>query len=175
MRVCIVSDSHDRAAPLEAAVIDAKARGAQAVIHCGDVIGAHTLRPLLQLGLPVHVIHGNNLGDAMALTRLVAASSGLVHYHGADANVELGGRSVCVVHDPRYGRAFAATGEWDVVCCGHSHRAEVIRAPNIAGRTAWLVNPGTVAGIGGPATYAMGDLAALQFEIVPTPNRNNAC
>jgi putative phosphoesterase len=170
MKVCIVSDSHDRAPHLEAAVIDAKKQGAQAVIHCGDVIGAQTLRPVLRLGLPIHAIHGNNLGDAMALMRMAAASDGLLHYHGADAQIELGGRRVCIVHYPHYGRAFAATGEWDVVCCGHSHQAEIARAPNLTGRDVWLVNPGTVAGLGGPATYVLGDLGSLQFAVRPVPN-----
>jgi hypothetical protein len=169
LKICIVSDSHDRAGALEAAVREARADGATAVIHCGDVIGAQTLRPLLAAGLPVHAIHGNNLGDAMALARLVAESEGRLSYHGGDAKLELGGRRVFVVHDPLYGRAIAATGEWDVVCCGHSHAAQVRRAPNLAGRDVWLVNPGTVAGLGGPATYVLGDLESLQFHVRATP------
>ena len=36
------------------AVRDAKQQGAEAVVHCGDVIGAQTLRPSLRLGLPLH-------------------------------------------------------------------------------------------------------------------------
>jgi len=170
MKICIVSDSHDRAPPLAAAVDEARARGAQAVVHCGDVIGAHTLRPLLSAGLPIHVIHGNNLGDTMAMARLAAGADGRLHYHGADAQLHLGGRKVFVVHYPHYGRAFAATGEWDLVCCGHSHKAEVVRAPNLAGRDVWLVNPGTVAGVGGPATYVLGDLATMRFDVHPAPH-----
>jgi predicted phosphodiesterase len=41
MKICIVSDSHDRAPMLAAAVAEAKAAGAEAVVHCGDVIGAN--------------------------------------------------------------------------------------------------------------------------------------
>lgn len=170
MKICIVSDSHDRAPLLAAAVEHAISRGAQVVVHCGDVIGANTLRPLLRTGLPIHVIHGNNLGDAMAMSRLVAEGEGRVHYYGADAQLQLAGRRVFVVHYPHYGRAFAATGEWDLVCCGHSHEAEVVRAPNLAGRDVWLVNPGTVAGVGGPATYVLGDLATMRFDLHPLPN-----
>ncbi|HYR36453.1 MAG TPA: metallophosphoesterase family protein, partial [Burkholderiales bacterium] len=62
MKVCIVSDSHDRADPLAQAVTRAKEEGAGAVIHCGDVIGTQTLRAAMAVGLPMHVIHGNNLG-----------------------------------------------------------------------------------------------------------------
>jgi len=44
MKLCIVSDSHDRAAPLAEAVRSGAAEGATAVIHCGDIIGTQTLR-----------------------------------------------------------------------------------------------------------------------------------
>lgn len=169
MKICIVSDSHDRGPMLAAAVEAAKADGAAAVLHCGDVIGSNTLRPLLQLGLPVHFIHGNNLGDPSALCQLTTASDGLIRYHGPDAQLELGGRKIFVVHYPHYGRAFASTGDWDLVCCGHSHHAEIIRQPDLTGGTTWLVNPGTVAGLGGPATWVLGDLATMRFEILPTP------
>ena len=63
MKVCIVSDSHDNRPLLEAAVADAKSLGAEAVIHCGDVVAPSTLNVLKHHGLPVHVIHGNNTGD----------------------------------------------------------------------------------------------------------------
>ena len=165
MKVCIVSDSHDRAAPLHDAVRAARDAGAEAVIHCGDVIGAHTLRPLLALGLPIHVVHGNNLGDALAMARLDGDSDGLLRYHGGDADLALGGRRIYVTHHPRHARGLACTGDFDLVCCGHSHEAGVVRQPNIKGGSTWLVNPGTVAGIGAPATWVLGDLAALRFDV----------
>jgi predicted phosphodiesterase len=43
MKICIVSDSHDRSDPLLQATQEAQADGAKAVIHCGDLIGANTL------------------------------------------------------------------------------------------------------------------------------------
>ena len=45
MKLCIVSDSHDRADPLAQAVRVAKGEGAQAVIHCGDVIARRPCVP----------------------------------------------------------------------------------------------------------------------------------
>ena len=125
MKICIVSDSHDRADGLAQAVREAKALGAQAVIHCGDLIGAQSLKPALAQGLPVHLIHGNNVGDPQALHGLASASAGLLRYHGADGRIELGGRRLFLVHYDDYGYAMACTGNWELVCCGHSHRAEV--------------------------------------------------
>lgn len=163
MKICIVSDSHDRADALAAAVLRAKEEGAGAVIHCGDVIGTQTLRGALSVGLPLHVIHGNNLGDPVSLSRWARESNGLLQYHGADARLELGGRRIFVVHYPEYGYAMACTGNWDLVCCGHSHVAGVEEVANVKGARTWLVNPGTVAGLAAPSTWVLGDLAAMRF------------
>jgi len=164
MKICIVSDSHDRADALTAAVLAAADEGAQAVLHCGDLIGTHTVRGAMRAGLPLHLIHGNNLGDPVSLSRLARESDGLVQYHGPDARLELGGRRIFVVHYPEYGYAMACTGDWDLVCCGHSHVAGFQEVPNVKGGKTWLVNPGTIAGLAAPATWALGDLAEMRFE-----------
>jgi len=165
VKLCIVSDSHDRADALAQAVREAKSRGAEAVIHCGDLIGAQTIKPALAPGLPIHLIHGNNVGDTQALHRQSRASGGQLQYHGADARLELAGRRVFVVHYDDYGYAMACTGEWALVCCGHSHRAEARSVTGVNGARTWLVNPGTVAGLSAPATWVLGDLAAMRFEV----------
>lgn len=170
MKICIVSDSHDRAEPLAAAVAKAKVAGAQAIIHCGDLIGANTLRASMKLGVPLHVVHGNNLGDGMAMHRMMAKSGGLLTYHGQDAELELAGRRIFATHFPHYGRGMACTGDYDLVCCGHSHVAEIVWHPNIKGAQTLLVNPGSVSGIGAPNvdeayTWILGDLASMDFEI----------
>ena len=165
MKIGIVSDSHDRADAFMHMLREAVAAGAEAIVHCGDVIGAHTLRPALGAAVPVHVIHGNNLGDPQAMHRLAQQSGGSIRYHGPDARLELGGRKVLLVHYPEYGHAFACTGEWDLVCCGHSHLAESRPVANVKGGETWLVNPGTVAGLAAPATWVLGDLATMRFEL----------
>ena len=165
MKICIVSDSHDRADPLAAAVREAKAQGAEAVIHCGDLIGAQTIKPALASGLPVHAIHGNNLGDPTAMQYQSRMSNGQVQYYGPDAKLELAGKRIRVVHYDDMGYAFACTGDWDLVCCGHSHKAEARPVKGVNGNTTWLVNPGTVAGLAAPCTWVLADLDAMTFEV----------
>jgi uncharacterized protein len=165
VKLCIVSDSHDRADALAQAVGEAKALGAQAVIHCGDLIGAQTVKPALAHGLPMHLIHGNNIGDPQALHFQSAKSGGLLRYHGADARIELADRRIFAIHYDDYGYAMACTGDWALVCCGHSHKAELRKINNVKGEQTWLVNPGTVAGLAAPATWVLGDLAAMHFEV----------
>jgi uncharacterized protein len=170
MKICIVSDSHDRSDPLVAAITQAQVAGAQAVIHCGDLIGANTLRASLKLGLPVHAVHGNNIGDPMALHNMMRKNQGQFTYHGQDAMLELGGRKIFVTHYPHYGQAMACTGDYDLVCHGHSHTAHIGTQANVKGGQSWLVNPGSVAGIDAPGvdavpTWILGDLEQMNFEI----------
>jgi predicted phosphodiesterase len=59
----------------------------------------------------------------------------------------------------------ACTGDWDLVCCGHSHEAGVQQVRNVKGTTTVLANPGTVAGLAAPATWILADLARMRFEV----------
>ncbi len=155
---------------LARAIEAAKNLGAEAVIHCGDIIGGNTLKASIEHGLPIHAVHGNNLGDPVAISRLAWQSNGLLHYHGQDGDLVLGGRRIFITHYPHYAHAMACTGDYDLVCCGHSHEPETRRQINVAGGETWIVNPGTVAGLGAPAaTWILGDLPSLTFEVRPTP------
>ncbi|MCB1791776.1 MAG: metallophosphoesterase family protein [Gammaproteobacteria bacterium] len=170
MKVCILSDSHDHIALIDAAVADAKAAGVEAVLHAGDLVAPSTLHCLEKYQLPVHVIHGNNTGDLFALTQLAHKPGGVVRFHGMDAAIELAGRRIFIVHYPHYARAMAATGDWDLVCCGHSHKVAIDAFKNCIGGTTHVVNPGTIGGVGqAPATWVLGDLATMTFELREVP------
>ena len=169
MKICIVSDSHDNRALLATAVNDARQKGAELVLHCGDVIAPTTLRGLPAIGLPVHVIHGNNTGDLVAMHYVMQAFPEIIHYHGQDASLTLAEKKVFLVHYPHYARAMALTGDYDLVCCGHDHRFLVEDIANIKGTHTTLINPGTVGGIGKPPTYILGDLEAMEFTVYPVP------
>ena len=166
MKICILSDSHDHIPLLDAAVADAVTRGAEAVLHCGDVVAPSTLKCLNKYQLPVHVIHGNNSGDLYTLGQMATQPDNVIEYHGMDAGVELAGKRIFLVHYPHYARAMAATGDWDLVCCGHSHKTSFDSLPNIRGGQTPLINPGTIGGVGkSPATYIMADLETMVFDI----------
>lgn len=169
MKICILSDSHDHRALMGAAVADAKARGASAVLHCGDIVAPSTLRTLQQYGLPVHAVHGNNVGDLVAMARIVSEPDSVLRFYGQDASIVLGERRIFIVHYPHYAKGMATTGDWDIVCCGHNHRANISMIDHVRGGKTWLINPGTVGGVGAPATYVLADLATEVFEIVGVP------
>ena len=95
----------------------------------------------------------------------------MVRYYGMDAGLTLGGKRIFIVHYPHYAEAIATTGEWDIVCCGHDHRPAITPIATIKGGKTLMLNPGTVAGIGPQASYIIGDLDTMDFEIreVPLP------
>ena len=169
MKVGIVSDSHDHVWRLAAALQAACDAGAEALLHCGDIVSPVAIGQLPELPVPLHLIHGNNTGDTLAMARRAERSEGRIIYHGMDAALRMGGRRLFLVHFPHYAKALAATGEWDVVFCGHSHRAGIETIRTVDGGQALVVNPGTVAGMDAAPTYAIGDLASLEFEIRPLP------
>lgn len=169
MKICIVSDSHDHREPLAAAVAEAKALGAQAILHCGDLVTPSTLHAIIGFGLPIHLIHGNNTGDLFNLCRMAQDSGNGVHYYGQDASLNLAQRRIFIVHFPHYAKAMALTGDYDLVCNGHEHRAVVEHVRNIKGEDTLRIDPGTVAGVSAPATYVFGDLQSLDFDIRPVP------
>ena len=169
MKICIVSDSHDHREPLAAAVAEAKDLGAQAVLHCGDLVAPSTLHAIIPLGLPVHIVHGNNTGDLFHLSKLAHKPENRVQYHGQDGSFILHGRRIFIVHYPHYAKAMALTGDYDLVCNGHEHRAVIERIANIKGGETLRIDPGTVGGVSAPATYVLGDLEKMEFEIRPVP------
>ena len=167
MKICILSDSHDNIPLLCAAVVDAKQRGAEAVLHCGDIVAPRALRKLQAYGLPIHTIHGNNTGDLYMLSKLSHSPDSVIHYYGQDASFSLCKRRIFLVHYPHYAQGMAVTGDYDLVCCGHNHILSIEHIRNIKGTETVICNPGTVGGVGGaPATYLFGDLKTMTFESI---------
>jgi len=169
MKICLVSDSHDHRRLLASAVEDARRHGAQVVLHCGDLVAPSTLHSITKLGLPIHVIHGNNAGDLFHLSRVAHESKGQITYYGQDAALTLAGKRIFMVHYPHYAKAMAATGDYDLVCNGHEHKARIEEITNVKGGKTLRLDPGTVAGIGSRPTYILGDLETMKFEIRDVP------
>jgi putative phosphoesterase len=106
-------------------------RGADLVLHAGDVTAASVLAELEAIGPPVHAVHGN-MDDAELRERLPETRI-----------VDAGGLSIGMTHDPgpaagreeRLVRRFPGCA---AVVYGHTHLPQVERV----GET-WILNPGS--------------------------------
>ena len=117
MRIAVIADTHDRVPP----VLLRKLRSAEEIWHLGDVCEPTTLALIESLGIPVHVVLGNNEWH---------------NFWPFDLRLERGGRRFFLTHISP-GRAPENT---DVVLHGHTH---VPRDETDEAGVRWL-NPGCI-------------------------------
>jgi len=159
MRIGVISDTHGNVANTRAAVRMLEALEVEALLHCGD-IGAVEI-PRLLAAWPAHFVLGNCDYDADGL-RAAIEQAGL-HYAGRFGDLTLGGRRIALLHsdDARAFQRACTSGQYDLVCYGHTHRAEQHR------ESATLVlNPGALHRAN-PHSLAVVELATLEATIVP--------
>src|SRR5262249_30278626 len=132
MRAAVIADTHmpRGSRRLPPACVDLL-RGADVVLHAGDVTGAAFLEELERLGRPLHAVFGN-ADEATLRDRLPER---LV--------VELGTSRIGLVHDPgplrgREDRLVGWFPTCDAVVFGHTH----VPQAELHGRV-WLLNPGS--------------------------------
>lgn len=161
MHIALVSDSHDHIPHTIKAVRRAQAMGAEQLVHCGDLISPFMLRHLAAFPGPVHLIYGNNAGDLHLITKMCLESFPSITHHGPFGALEADERRIAFVHYPQMARGLAVGGEYDVVCCGHTHRFQV----ETVGGTL-LINCGQVFGIEEEPGFVLLDCATLATERV---------
>jgi putative phosphoesterase len=162
MKIAILSDTHDNIWKLAEVLEDAGRAGVEAALFCGDFCAPFTLKQIGEgIDGPVHVVLGNNDGDVLFLSRI---ANGLdnVTLHGPFAYLALDGRQIAVNHYPQIARDQALSGQYDLVCHGHDHEANVERVGDTL-----LVNPGEVMGRLGTSTYAVYDTETGEAELRP--------
>jgi hypothetical protein len=157
VKIGVLADSHDDMAALARAVALLNAEGVGLVVHAGDVVAPFTFEALGGLAAPLVGVFGNNDGDRLLLAE--RSGGGL---RPQPLIAPAGGRRMVVVHEPPLVAALAASGEFDLVVYGHTHRPEVRRA----GR-ALVVNPGKAARLHkGASTAAIVDTDTLEARVV---------
>ena len=117
MRIAVIADTHDRVPP----VLLRKLRSAEEIWHLGDVCEPTTLALIESLGIPVHVVLGNNEWH---------------NFWPFDLRLERGGRRFFLTHISP-GRT---PEKVDVVLHGHTH---VPRDETDEAGVRWL-NPGCI-------------------------------
>ncbi len=160
MLLGIVSDTHGHVDYTRAAVCLLESLEVDAVIHCGD-IGATSIVGMFA-AWPTHYVFGN-VDDNHDALRCAIATAGH-QCHDRFGSVELAGRRIAFLHgdDTRRLAETIASGEWDLVCYGHTHQA----SEEWRGKTLSL-NPGAVFRAD-PHSIAVVRLPELSVEIVPT-------
>ncbi len=161
MKIGILSDSHDHVWNLRCAIEQAAESGVQEIIHCGDLVSPFLMEEFDRFPGHVHLIYGNNMGDPELLNMRIQERKDRVTFHGWFGELSHGPRNISFIHDPRLARKLARSGEYDLVCFGHTHFWHLEKM----GKTI-LLNPGAVLGNKEPAGWALVDTGTLDVEHV---------
>lgn len=150
MKIAICADIHDNIWILERALV--RMRGTEMLIFCGDFCAPFTLVQLAEgFAGPIHVVWGNNDGDKWLLTRQASRFSH-VALHGELAEIEAAGLRLAATHYPEIARGLAHSGQYSLVCYGHTHQLHDERIGACR-----LFNPGELMGRFGTSTFAILD------------------
>ena len=159
MLLGIVSDTHGHIPNTRSATRALAQLDVETVIHCGD-IGSGEIVPLFS-AWPTHFVLGNVDTHECQLQRVVLAQG--QSWHHRFGSLELQGRKIALLHgdDLRRLRQTIDGGQWDLVCCGHTHVAKVERRGSTL-----VVNPGAVYRAR-QHSLAVVDLPSLEVTHVP--------
>lgn len=137
MIIGIVSDTHGHVDFARAAVRMLESCEVEAVIHCGD-IGSPDIVTLFKQW-PTHFVLGN-VDDHPQAFRTAIEAAGQT-FHDRFGTLEIEGRKIAFLHsdDGQLFRRTIADGEYDLVCYGHTHVAELHREGDTL-----VLNPGAL-------------------------------
>jgi uncharacterized protein len=139
MKVGIVSDSHGQKARLQRALQALCHRGAEVIVHCGDIGGCDCVDELAACGKPTYAVAGNTDLDMAELQRY-ARSRGIT-FDIDMVKVHLDGQgSLAVTHGNQpWLLQKGLSDHVSFLCHGHTHRQrnEMVGATHI-------INPGAL-------------------------------
>jgi putative phosphoesterase len=158
MRIGVVSDTHGHVPYTLDAVRMLESLDVELVIHCGD-IGSEEIVGLFD-AWPTHFVFGNVDGDWRRLEATIRAAGKTCH--GRFGRLELAGKTIAFLHgdDTALLRQTETSGDWDLVCHGHTH----IARNETRGRTL-VLNPGALYRAT-PHSIAYVELPSLEATIV---------
>ncbi len=137
MRLGVVSDTHGQVEFTRVATEMLDALEVDEIVHCGDIGGEQIIA--LFARWPSHFVFGNVDGDRAHLAEVIRQHGQTCH--DRFGSLERAGRKIAFLHsdDSRRFASEVSSGQWDLVCYGHTHVAHQERQGNTL-----VLNPGAV-------------------------------
>lgn len=172
MKIGIFSDIHDNIPHLIRAREVFEQEQIDLAIFCGDLSSPFTLKWLGEWPWTIKAVFGNNEGDKWGINRRINK------YHLTNVEYPERGyihefvvenKKIFVFHGhlPEVTRLAVNSGEYDLVCTGHTHEPGI----QTIGKSTWI-NPGSVTGVSENQAITQGSVAVFdttnkEGKIVP--------
>ncbi|MGQ9478137.1 MAG: metallophosphoesterase [Candidatus Bipolaricaulia bacterium] len=158
MKLGVIADTHDNLPKIARAVELFNRERVELVLHAGDFVSPFTAQEFTKLRAKLIGVFGNNDGDR---PYLLERYRGIGELYDGQRELELWGRRIALMHKPDLLKALIASGEYDLIIYGHTHKIELREGSPL------VLNPGEAGGwTSGRATAAIVDLIAMRAEII---------
>jgi putative phosphoesterase len=155
----LMSDSHDNLPAIRRAIAVFRDARCDLVLHAGDIVAPFSMRELASLDCRLRAVYGNCDGEKPGLA---AAAEAIGEIREAPFVFPHAGREILLCHIDSAVPEYVASGKYDIVVFGHTHKPEVFKR----GRTL-AVNPGETGGwLTGKSTVALLDPEKMEAEII---------
>jgi putative phosphoesterase len=155
----ILSDTHDNLPRVREAVRLFNDSGCDLVIHAGDFVAPFAVDELRNLRAPVKAVYGNCDGEK---TGLALAFQGVGEIGNGPLAFTHAGLRFVVYHLDTSAAAQAASGKYDVVVFGHTHRPLVESRDGVL-----IINPGEAGGwLQGKSTVVLLDPPSMAADVI---------
>jgi putative phosphoesterase len=159
MKIAIISDSHDNLATIEIFTDWIKVNPVDLVIHCGDICSAEAVRQLADnLDCHIHFVYGN--ADFKEQIESQCKKIKNITLHGEIGRLEVGGQKIAFCHFPCLIEELVAEKRYQIIFHGHTHKPWEEKNGDCL-----ILNPGTLAGIHYPASFAVYDTETGKREL----------
>ena len=157
-RIGIISDTHGQVEYTRGAIRLLESLEPELLIHCGDIGTAEIVRMLS--AWPTHYVFGNVDHSTQSLRQAMQAAGATCHERFG--KLELESARIAFLHGDDWELLdhTIASGDWDLVCHGHTHR----RREERCGKTL-VLNPGAIYRAN-PHSFAIVDLPDLTVTSV---------
>jgi putative phosphoesterase len=137
MKIGVVSDTHGRLRTIAAALALLNERGAELLIHCGDIDDPEAARAFA--GWNAHFVFGNCDADREGIARAIAHIGATLH--DSFGHLKLDRKQIAWTHGDDTGlfHDLEQSGHHDYLFYGHTHVAN----ERVAGKTR-VINPGAL-------------------------------
>lgn len=155
----IMSDSHDNCDAVKKVVGYFRELKCELVIHAGDFVAPFAAKELEHLLCPVKAVFGNCDGEKRGLEKAIQHFGEIKEAPHVFSHND---RIFLVVHIHISVDKYAASGKYDAIVFGHTHKPEIRKS-----NSTLLINPGETGGwVSGKSTFALLDPVSWDAEII---------
>lgn len=159
MKIGVVSDTHDHHQNVMKAIEVFNENQVKYVFHAGDIVSPFTARAFAGLNDAKFIaVFGNCDGEKIHLKEAVESIGGQIYDNVYNSQVD--SRKIFLVHRPDGVNEVAASGGYDIVIYGHTHKQDIRYVENTL-----VINPGEATDwLTGKGCVIIVELADLSYK-----------